>query len=54
MVITLTRKEVEIILLEYANKIVQGYGFNDVVASSYRDLPATVELVRSEPKEVQE
>ena len=54
MVITLSDKEVEIILLEYANKIVPGYGFNKVVASSYRNLPATIELVRSESKEVQE
>jgi hypothetical protein len=51
MVITLSRKEIEKILLDYANKLIEGYGFNDVVSSTYRDLPSTIELVRTEPKE---
>ena len=51
MVITLSRKEIEKILLNYANKLIEGYGFNEVVSSTYRDLPSTIELVRTEPKE---
>ena len=54
MKITLSREEVEKIILDYANKIVESYGFNEVVSSTYRDLPATIEVVKSEPKEVQE
>jgi len=54
MKITLSREEVEKILLDYANKIVEGYNFSEVVSSNYRDLPAMIELVKSEPKEVQE
>jgi hypothetical protein len=54
MKITLSREEVEKIILDYANKVVEGYGFNEVVSSTYRDLPATIEVVKSEPKEVQE
>ena len=54
MKITLSREEVEKIILDYANKLIDGYNFNEVVSSTYRDLPATIELVRSEPKEVQE
>ena len=53
MKITLSREEVEKILLDYANKLIGDYGFNEVVAGSYRDLPPTLDLVRSEPKEVQ-
>ena len=52
MKITLSREEVEKILLDYANKLIEGYGFNEVVPGSYRDLPPTLDLVRSEPKEV--
>jgi hypothetical protein len=54
MKITLSREEVEKIILDYANKVLEGYGFNEVVSSTYRDLPATIEVVKSEPKEVQE
>jgi hypothetical protein len=54
MKITLSRAEVEKILLDYANKIVEGYGFNEVVADSYRHLPESITLARLEPKEVQE
>jgi hypothetical protein len=54
MKITLSRAEVEKIVLDYANKMVEGYGFNEVVADSYRHLPDSITLVRSEPKEVQE
>ena len=53
MKITFTRAEVEKILLDYANKMVENYGFNEVVADSYRQLPDGITLVRSEPKEVQ-
>jgi hypothetical protein len=54
MKITFTREEIEKILLDYANKLIDGYNFNEVVSCTYRDLPATIELVRSEPKEVKE
>jgi hypothetical protein len=53
MKITLSREEVEKILLDYANKLIEGQGFNEVIAGSYRDIPSTVDLVRSEPIEVQ-
>lgn len=51
MKITLTRQEIEKVLLDYANKLVEGYGFNQVVSVSYRDLPASIELAKKEPKE---
>jgi type III secretory pathway lipoprotein EscJ len=51
MKITLSRQEVEKILLDYANKLVEGYGFNEVVGGSYRDIPSSVDLVKTEPKE---
>lgn len=51
MKITLSREEVEKILLDYANRLVEGYGFNQVVGGSYRDLPSSVDLVKVEPKE---
>ena len=51
MKITLSRQEVEKILLDYANNLVEGYGFNEVVGGSYRDLPSTLDLVKVEPKE---
>jgi len=54
MKITLSREEVEKILLDYANKLIVGHDFNEVITGSYRDIPATVDLVRTEPKEVQE
>jgi hypothetical protein len=53
MKITLSRQEIEKVLLDYANKLVEGYGFNEVVSSSYRDLPPSVELGKQEPKEEQ-
>jgi hypothetical protein len=53
MKITLTREEVEKILLDYANKQVKGYGFDKVVTGSYQQLPNSVDLIKSEPKEVQ-
>jgi len=53
MKITLSREEVEKIILDYANKFVEGYGFNAVVSCTYYDLQS-VEVVKSEPKEVQE
>lgn len=52
MKITLSRAEVEKILLDYANRLVEGYGFNEVVGNSYRDLPASIDLVKKD--EVQE
>jgi hypothetical protein len=48
MKITLSSKEIEKILLDYANKLIEGYGFNEVVSGSYRDLPASVDLVCKE------
>ena len=51
MKITLSRQEVEKILLDYANNLVEGYGFNEVVGGSYRDIPSSVDLVKVEPKE---
>jgi hypothetical protein len=53
MVITLSRKEVEKILLDYANKLIEGHNFNDVAAGSYHNLPGTIELSCKE-QEVQE
>tara|TARA_R110000868_G_scaffold249135_2_gene505659 strand:+ start:1258 stop:1422 length:165 start_codon:yes stop_codon:yes gene_type:complete len=54
MKITLSRAEVEKILLDYANKMIADYGFNEVVADSYRHLPESITLAKIEPKEVQE
>lgn len=54
MKITLEREEIEKILLDYANRLVTGYNFNEVVSSSYRDLPPTVDLVHVKPVEVAE
>ena len=51
MKIEFTRAEVEKILLDYANKMVEGYGFNQVKGSSYRDLPSSIELTRKEEDE---
>jgi hypothetical protein len=51
MKITLSRQEIEQILIDYANNLVKGYGFNEVVTSSYRDIPPSVDLVKEEPKE---
>jgi hypothetical protein len=51
MKITLSRQEIEQILIDYANNLVKGYGFNEVVTSSYRDIPPSVDLVKKEPKE---
>ena len=51
MKITLSRQEIEKILLDYANRLVEGYGFNEVVGGSYRDIPPSVDLVKVEPKE---
>jgi hypothetical protein len=51
MKITLSRQEIEKILLDYANNLVEGYGFNEVVGGSYRDIPPSVDLVKVEPKE---
>ena len=51
MKITLSRQEVEKILLDYANNLVEVYGFNEVVGGSYRDIPSSVDLVKVEPKE---
>jgi hypothetical protein len=53
MEITLSREEIEKIIFDYANKVVEGYGFNEVVSSTYYGLQS-VEVVKSEPKEVQE
>lgn len=51
MKITLSRQEVEKILLDYANKLVEGYGFNEVVGGSYRDIPTSVDLVKVEKEQ---
>ena len=48
MKIQFTKQEVEKILLDYANKMVEGYGFNQVIGDSYRDIPSSVELVKVE------
>jgi hypothetical protein len=48
MKIQFTKQEVEKILLDYANKMVEGYGFNQVIGGSYRDIPPSVELVKVE------
>jgi hypothetical protein len=53
MKITLSREEVEKIILDYANKVVEDYGFNEVVSCTYYDVQS-VAVVKSEPKEVQE
>lgn len=51
MQIELTRQEVEKILLDYANKVFQGYWFDSVVSGSYRELPDTVKIVKLETKD---
>lgn len=51
MKIQFTRAEVEKILLDYANKMLEGYGFNSVEGSNYRGLPETVELTKEEKDE---
>jgi hypothetical protein len=48
MKITLSRAEIEKILLDYANKLIEGYGFNQVVSGTYRDVPESVDLVCKE------
>jgi hypothetical protein len=48
MKIQFTKQEVEKILLDYANKMIEGYGFNQVIGGSYRNLPESVELVKIE------
>jgi hypothetical protein len=53
MKITLSRAEVEKILLDYANKVVEGQGFNEVNFCTYTEL-LFVEVDRTESKEVQE
>jgi hypothetical protein len=51
MKITLSRQEIEQILIDYANNLVKGYGFNQVISGAYRDLPSSIELSKEEPKE---
>jgi len=51
MKIQFTRAEVEKILLDYANNMLQGYGFNTVEGSNYRGLPETIELTKEEKNE---
>lgn len=51
MKIQFTRAEVEKIILDYANKMVEGYGFNHVKGGDYRDLPLSVELTKKEQNE---
>jgi hypothetical protein len=46
MKIEFTRAEIEKILLDYANRMIEGYGFNHVKGGSYRDLPASIELTK--------
>lgn len=48
MKIEFSRAEIEKILLDHANKIVEGYGFNHVEGSSYRGLPESIELTKEE------
>ena len=48
MKIEFTRAEVEKILLDYANKMVESYGFNCVKGSSYRDLPSSIDITKVE------
>jgi len=48
MKIEFTRAEVEKILLDYANKMVEGYGFNSVEANSYTGMPSSFEITKEE------
>lgn len=48
MKITLTKQEVEKIILDYANKMVEGYEFNHVVSDTYRDIPDSVTIAKDE------
>ena len=48
MEIQFTKQEVEKILLDYANKMIEGYGFNEVIGGSYRELPSSVKLIKVE------
>ena len=52
MEITLNRQEVEKIILDYVNKLVEGYGFDLVKSGSYRELPDTISVTKI--KEAQE
>ena len=46
MKIEFSRAEIEKILLDHANKMVEGYGFNHVKGIGYRDLPSSIELTK--------
>ena len=47
MKIELTRAEVERIILDYANSLVPGYGFNDV-RGGYSFIPTTVTVEKKD------
>jgi hypothetical protein len=51
MKITLTRQEIEKILIDYANKLVEGYGFNEVVGGDYSNIPKSIVIDKVEVKE---
>ena len=51
MEIQFTKQEVEKILLDYVNKMIEDYGFNNVTGGSYRELPPTVKLTKVEEAE---
>jgi hypothetical protein len=51
MKITLSRQEVEKILLDYANRLVENHGFDEVVGNSYRDLPSSVDIVKKDEEQ---
>lgn len=51
MKIKFTRAEVEKIILDYANKMVEGYGFNSVEGKGYTGMPASFEITKEEKDE---
>ena len=53
MEITLNRQEVEKIILDYVNKLVEGYGFDLIKSGSYYELPDKINVTKIK-KEAQE
>jgi hypothetical protein len=47
MEITLNRQEVEKIILDYVNKLVEGYGFDLIKSGSYYELPDKISVKKT-------
>ena len=46
MEITLNRQEVEKIILDYVNKLVEGYSFDLIKSGSYYELPDKISVTK--------